>query len=558
MLVGLDVGGTHTDAVLVDKSGVVAAAKVITRHDNLLESVNEGIRRVIEGADRDGIERINLSTTLSTNAIVEGKTETTGMLVSAGPGVDPGNYRIGDYYFPLAGSIDHRGTEVLPVDEKGLAAAMASCRKAGIRVYAAVGKFSTRNPRHEKIMGEGIGDEADFVTLGHALSGRLNFPRRIATAYYNSAVWRLYNGFADAVEQSMQGYGLKAQLHILKADGGTMPVSLSKRLPVETILSGPAASVMGIVALCRITRDSVILDIGGTTTDIAVFASGSPLVEPDGIALDSRLTLVRALKTRSVGIGGDSEIRREGERIVVGPQRRGASMAFGGQLPTLTDAFNAKGISACGDVGRSRDGIGSFARDFGLTPEALSSRAVEYAVKKIKDEVDALVTGINERPVYTIHELLEGKKVVPEALYVMGGPAKDFAALLSDAFKMEAVVPENYAVANAVGAALARTTMYLELLADTEKGRLLIPDIGVSRDIPPTYSLEEAEADAKKYLLGYLRNAQVGDRHIEAEIVDSASFSMVQGFYTSGRNIRVKCQVKPGVLQEYGESVRGA
>ncbi len=556
MLLGLDVGGTHTDIVLVDRSGVVAAAKTPTVHDNLIESVNSAVAKIAGDVDVKKIERVNLSTTLSTNAIIEGKTEKVGVLVSSGPGVDPESYRIGDHYFAIAGSLDHRGEEVLPLDERQLDTTVKQCRKAGLNVYAAVTKFSTRNPDQEDKMRERLGDAAAFITSGHRLSGRLNFPRRISTAYYNSAVWRTYRAFAGAVEQSMGGLGIKAPLNILKADGGTMPLAVSMDLPVETILSGPAASVMGIVALCEMDQDSIILDIGGTTTDIAIFASGAPLIEPDGIALDSRLTLVRSLKTRSIGIGGDSFLRVEGGEVCAGPERKGHAMAEGGAGPSLIDAFNFLGIDVFGDANASRNGIEKLAERNGMNPRDMAGKAVKFAIEKITASVHAFIDEINQRPVYTIHEFLEGKMVKPSRVYIMGGPAKAFEGLLSREFNLRTVTPKNHSVANAIGAALARTTMYIELLADTERGRLLIPDIGVSKGISRTYSLEEAQRDALHYLTEHLKSISAGEGGQVVEIIDAASFSMVRGYESTGKNIRVKCQIKPGVIDEYAGAIK--
>ena len=190
MLLGIDAGGTHTDVVIVDAGGVRAAAKVVTNHENLFESVNDGIAAMLREVDATRIDRVNLSTTLSTNAIVENTTEKVGMIVSAGPGIEPSHFTIGDHYHRVEGALDHRGTEILPLDEKRLEKAIAACRKAGIKTYAAVSKFSTRNPAHENTVREALIGSADFITLGHGISGNLNFPRRIATAYYNSAVWR--------------------------------------------------------------------------------------------------------------------------------------------------------------------------------------------------------------------------------------------------------------------------------------------------------------------------------------------------------------------------------
>jgi len=266
MLLGIDVGGTHTDAVVINQQGIVAAAKVITVHENLLHSVQMALEEVLQGVNPRQIRKINLSTTLTTNAIIEQKLDPVGMFVASGPGIDPEQYQIGEHYFPCQGSIDHRGVEREPLADDQVESYLQTCKADDVRHYAAVSKFSPRNPIHEKVLQKKLAAHADFVTLGHQLSGRLNFPRRIATAYYNSAIRQPFNHFADAIEDSMKKLGIQAPINILKADGGTMPFSVSRCLPVESILSGPAASVMGIVALCDIHEDAIILDIGGTTT----------------------------------------------------------------------------------------------------------------------------------------------------------------------------------------------------------------------------------------------------------------------------------------------------
>jgi len=324
-----------------------------------------------------------------------------------------------------------------------------------------------------------------------------------------------------------------------------MPVAVSRNIPVESILSGPAASVMGIVALCDITRDSVMLDIGGTTTDIALFADGVPLIEKDGISLQSSPTLVRSLKTRSIGVGGDSAIHVEGKSVSIGPDRKGPSMAAGGKEPALVDALNYRGIIEYLDVAASRRGITDFAKKKGIAAAKLADAAFEFAVGRIKQEVDAMLDEIRNRPVYTIHEMLEGKTIAPEVVYVMGGPARAFRESLAKAFGAKVEIPKNYDVANAIGAALARTTIEIELFADTGKGTLLIPSIDVRQKIPSGYTLKDAERDAKKLLEEHL-SAMGVPADADFEVIESSSFNMIDGYYSSGKDIRVKCQIKPG------------
>jgi len=556
MLLGIDVGGTHTDAVVMSQQGIAAAAKVVTIHENLLHSVQMALEQVLQSVSPEQIRNINLSTTLTTNAIIEQQLDPVGMFVASGPGIDPGQYQIGDYYFPCQGSIDHRGVERSPLTETQVEDHLQKCKADNVRCYAAVTKFSPRNPVHEQLLTKKLEPHADFITVGHQLSGRLNFPRRIATAYYNSAVSKPFNRFADAIENSLKKLSIQAPINILKADGGTMPFSVSRRLPVESILSGPAASVMGIVALCDIHEDAIILDIGGTTTDIAVFATGAPLLEKDGIAIGGHSTLVRAIVTRSIGIGGDSLVQINKGKLTVGPQRQGPAMAFGGPKPTLTDACNLKGLATAGNKQASIDGIALLAEKLPATPEELAERIIATAVSSIMNTTREIIREINNRPVYTVHEMLTDRQLAPEKLYVMGGPAAAMSDTLAAAFNLPATVPDDYAIANAIGAALTRSTMELELFADTEKKTLIIPVLEVVANIPFQYSLDDAVSRGKTSLAAYLQsyNQQDIDEH-DIETMEADSFNMISNYFTVGKNIRVSCQLKPGIRKKYRQGL---
>jgi N-methylhydantoinase A/oxoprolinase/acetone carboxylase beta subunit len=551
MLLGIDVGGTHTDAVLVNEDGIISTFKARTDKKNLLKTVTSALKEVTSGIDVKQIKNINLSTTLSTNAIIENKLEKTGLFISSGPGIDPNNFKIGENTYIIEGSINHRGSEILKLNESSISKAVKECTKNGIKVFAAVTKFSTRNSQQESAMTHALKDHADFVTEGHILSSQLSFPRRVATAYYNSAVWRIYSDFLGSITGALGTMGIKAPVNILKADGGTMPAEVSKSLPVESILSGPAASIMGIIALCRITEDSVILDIGGTTTDIAIFASGAPLIERDGISLAGIPTLVRSLQNRSIGIGGDSAITFIKGQVKVGPERKGPSGADGGSHPTLIDAMNYSGIITYGDTKKSASLIEQLASANKKDPSEVAGNAIDFSVNKINDEVAALLSEINQKPVYTIHEMLEGKKVNPEKIYIIGGPAAAVAKVMKG--NINIVVPKNFEVANAIGAALARTTFEAELFADTGKGKMVIPNLGIEEKVSVRYSLGDAENDVISYTRKYMEKSGYSDTNPDIDIVESSNFRMISDFYSSGNDIRVKCQIRPGIIMNLHE-----
>ncbi len=559
MLLGIDVGGTHTDAVLLDRSGLLASAKVETQQDDLLQSIRAALGRIRETAGDVEVQRFNLSTTLCTNAIVQDELTPVGVMVSAGPGMDPEQFRIGDHYEVIRGALDHRGEEIQPLDMDQVERCASRFLDQGLRVFAAVGKFSPRNPGHEEQMIDALSERADFLTAGHQISGQLNFPRRIATSYYNSAVWPLFNSFANSVEDSLREYNLFPQLNILKADGGTMPLSQARRTPVESIFSGPAASVMGLMALCDIEEDALMLDVGGTTTDVGVFAGGDPLVEAERVELVHKPTLVRAMKTESIGLGGDSAVGLDGEGLRVGPMRRGACLARGGGQATLVDALNCIAEECFGDREASVQGMHDLGGGLQCSMEDAAQQVVRHSCRRLREQTMAMLERINERPVYTVHEFLESRRIEPRRLYLMGGPARVMAPYLSREFGLPVVVPENAGVANALGAALARPTMQAELFADTSRGNLTVPVMGRQETVTRDYSLKQAKQDLAEDLCRHVRESyNWAVDPSEAEIVEESAMNMVRGMHTVGQDIRVKCQIKPGITPEYEGVVKCA
>ncbi len=547
MRIGIDIGGTHTDGVLIDGDRLIAAAKTPTFSDNLLESISQVLRSILSGQDPGKVSTINLSTTLNTNAIVTGRIEKVGVLVVGGPGIAPETYRIGEHFHLIPGSLDHLGTETTPLDMDRLQAAVADCAGKGVKSFAVVGKFSPRNPSQENTIREHLGNRADFVSSGHLLSGQLNFGRRIHTAYYNSAVWRAFRAFSTALQESLLKFNIRADVNILKADGGTMPLLRALESPVVSIFSGPAASVMGILAMEPTDSDILMLDIGGTTTDIALFAAGQPLLEREGISIDGRPTLVRAIHVESIGIGGDSLIQVEQGVVLVGPQRLGPCMARGGSAPTLMDALNVLELVEFGNSRNSIMGIEELANRHGIPGRQLARDVVDTAINAISTRIDSLITQVNSKPVYTIQEILEDRPITPSKLIVIGGPAVVFRELLQTSLGMEVVIPPLHGVANAIGAALTRSTAQLVLTADTARGKVSIPRLEIFRSVPRSYTLETAINEAKSLLIGDLEQAGVRISAEEVQITQADSFNIVEDFYTTGRNIRVVAQVQPAV-----------
>lgn len=552
MILGIDVGGTHTDAAIIKNHKLKKKAKVPTNAENLLDSFIKVTDEIFKDENPKDLKRLVISTTISTNAIVQGKTERVGLILTSGPGLPPSMLRINEDAHFISGYVNHRGIEITGIDHDEVAKIGASFREVGIDHAAVVGKFSSRNPKQEIAVGNIIGSMVKHVSFGHRMSGNLNFPRRVSTAYLNAAIWNLYTAFAEAIRKFVKQKGVDIPIYVLKADGGTVGIDQSTGYPVKTILSGPAASIMGILSLTNCTQDAIGLDIGGTTTDIAVFADGVPLLEPLGVTIGRHKTLIRGLRTRSIGIGGDSRVTYESNRIIIGPQRDGASAAFGGPSPTPTDAMNVLGLTSLGDKERSIAAIGSIAGRMGCPVHESARKIFDRTCKEIVDSVREMIEDINEMPVYTIHEMLEGKKLAPEILYVVGGPAGPMAPSLGKLLECPVEIPANAEVANAIGAALARTTAELTLHADTELKTLTIVEDGTQIPVSGNFSRTDAISIGKEKLRERALKMGATKDDIEIETIEDQQFNMVRGFYTTGKNIRLKLQVKPGLTGSFG------
>jgi N-methylhydantoinase A len=555
MIVGLDVGGTHTDVVVLQGRKIVSKVKSLTDENNLLQTVCLGVFDAIRGLDPQAIQRLVVSTTLATNAIIQGKTEPVGILVASGPGVNPHAFTIGDHYHVVGGAIDHRGQEIAPINDEEVLEVARKLKSENVRNLALVGKFSIRNPSHELKMRDLLADNFETVTLGHQVSGQLNFARRIATAYLNGAVARISGEFYQAVLGCMEQEGIKIPLDILKADGGTMAQASSAQYAVETILSGPAASVMGTLAFTDPDKEEVVLDIGGTTTDIAIVVNGAPLLKPLGIRIGGYNTLVRALRTVSIGVGGDSWVRLENGDLKIGPERKGRALAYGGPELTPTDALVTLDTVQGGQKQRAIEGIHRLAEQLGKGVEETAEAIVEKSCSLIMEAVKALVNRVNQQPVYTIHELLEGRTIQPSGIIVIGGPAQEIAPWLQAVSGWQTRVPSEYEVANAIGAATARTTCEVTVLADTSRGYVCAPEEGYVDKIGKEASKQRVVQIAFDLLRKKAHRLGADKNNMEMELLEDSEFNMVQGFYTVGRNIRVRAQIKPGLIRPYGEAV---
>lgn len=340
-------------------------------------------------------------------------------------------------------------------------------------------------------------------------------------------------------------------IHILKADGGAISFDASIEFPAQTILSGPAASVMGSIVYASDQEDVVVLDIRGTTTDIAVLIKKAPVFDPLGIKLGRYKTLIRSLKGSSIGIGGDSAVRIENGDLAIGPERLGPAMGYGGSVLTPTDAMFVLGMIKDGDREKAVKGVAPVAAELGVSIEEAAFNIFDLTCKKILINVRDLINQINSKPVYTIHDFLEGYKVNPTKMLVLGGPAPYFAGHLEKLSDFKVSVVPGWKTANATGAALAKTTCEVTLFADTQQGIVAAPEENFTKTITNRFSKTDAVDMAFDLLKKKAVQRGAGTGNIETEVVEDLQFNMVRGFHTTGKNIRVKVQIKPGLIHDY-------
>ncbi len=315
---GLDTGGTYTDAVLMEMSdgSVLCKAKSLTTREDLCI----GIRGSISGFDRELLSKVctvSLSSTLATNSIVEGKGCRVG-LVCIGYDYD-GSVRT-DFSVTVSGGHDLHGAEKAPLDEAAAREFLESL-KGRVDAIAVNGYLAIRNPDHETRVRDMAKEILDVpVVCGHELSSNLGFNERTATCVMNAMLIPVIDDLLRSVRSVLEEYEIHAPLMIVRGDGAMMSEAMAKSKPVETILCGPAASLVGAMHMTGL-KDAIVMDMGGTTTDIGILRDGKPRLEPEGAIIGGKRTHVMAAEIATSGIGGDSRIIVNGRRIILSSVR---------------------------------------------------------------------------------------------------------------------------------------------------------------------------------------------------------------------------------------------
>jgi N-methylhydantoinase A/oxoprolinase/acetone carboxylase beta subunit len=538
---GVDTGGTYTDAVIVDEAAdlVIGKAKSLTTRADLALGIGRAVDAALAGAGvaAQDVALVSLSTTLATNALVEGQGGRVALIFIGFDADDLERGGLvealkGDPVIRLAGGHTHAGTEAAPLD---LAALEAEVAALGPQVmgFAVAARFATRNPAHETAARALIRRVTGRpVTCSHELSAQLNGPKRALTAVLNARLIGMIDRLVAACERHLLAIGIHAPLMVVRGDGALISAAMVRERPIETILSGPAASIVGARWLTG-ASDALVSDIGGTTTDVALLRDGLPEIDPQGARVGGFRTMVEAVAMRTTGLGGDSEVHLITEGLAgglrLGPRRL---------IPVaLLAADHSAMVHAALDRALSSDTAGDFDGRFvvpmggqtgGLTPreatvltriteamplaQALTTRLEVAALERLVARGLVMIAGVTPSDASHVLGRLEAwdGSASEKALRILGrrrnGAGERFAtdpSLLAQAIidqltaqtvdcLLEAAFDEDTAFAGQDSAALARHALTKAGLGQHRgviqlSARLGVPVIGLGASAPSYY-----------------------------------------------------------------------
>ncbi len=451
---GIDTGGTFTDAVAVDlgTGEILAKAKRPTTREDLAIGIRDALGAIDAGL-LPGVELVSLSTTLATNAVVEGKGARVGLIIAVPDPATfslPGGLPAADVAV-IAGAHAPDGSLRTPLDVAAAEAAVARMASS-VDAFAVSAFFSVANAEHEVAVRALIANTcAAPVVCGHELSQRIGMVERATTAALNARLLPLVRDLLDAVRTTLGEFGIDAPLMVVKGDGSLTAETVARLRPVDTVLSGPAASVVGACRLSGLTS-AIVADMGGTTTDIAFVAGGMPEVSPEGALVGGWRTRVQALDVRTVGLGGDSRVRVDSDgRVTLGPDRAVPLCTAAEKFPELLGELERFAALASKDELAEEPLFLTLVKRPGSRPDRESSTRMS-----------------------DVFALLEGRAVHIGEVVRVGGPFIDLDALVRAGHLAEiALTPTDVLAASgdlALGDAAA-STLGLRLLASVARLR---------------------------------------------------------------------------------------
>ncbi len=533
-IIGIDAGGTNTDGVLLSENGLISSVKVPSTPNDVA-----GIREVLKSLKDDAesnsvvIDRVVIGTTLILNSALKGEMGECACLLIPGPGLNPSLAEAGDLNRVVGGYIDHRGRKVEELDVEEVKRFKEET-DGQVETYAVVGKFSVRNPVLEDEAANTLNGDEKTISRGHEVSSDLSFPIRASTIVLNAKSKPVFHGFASDIEDVISELGINAPLYFIKSDGAMLNREMVSQVPFVTIKSGPAVSTLGLFALTG-APNAITIDIGGTTTDIGLISDGEPEME-DKLEIAGFKTPFSSIKSVDVALGGDSRVEIEQDEIKI-RERRGQSVAFGGDYPTVTDALHVLKEFVQGDRKRSEEAMKGLGSETGMDLEELSTEVVNKFSQQVSQETQDFLKE---------HGKLNGEK----KLRLLGGGVLSRYLLPRIAHNLghPYEVPHHAEVAGAVGCAVSRVSLKTGIHIDTAQGVMTVNGIPREVEKGKRFSEKELMEVARKEAKKTSQNA--GASHVGEEDVEVKSmryFNVVEMVRVSGQISDIEAQVKPGI-----------
>lgn len=446
-VVGIDTGGTYTDAVLLDTTiqgadCIRRKAKAITTHEKLEEGIRESLMGLkLSDQDIGKIEKVVLSTTLATNAIVEGKIRKIGLLMIGGV---PAGRLATEEAIAVDGKVNIKGRIIRDIDKEEVKRAVKKLLPH-VESFAVSGQASVRNPILEQRAKAVIQNVCDLpVVCGHELVSELGYLERTNTAVVNAGLLPIIDQFIAAIKTILEEQKIDVPIFVVKGDGTIARIDAIRSTPVDTVLSGPAASIIGAINLTGV-KDAVVADMGGTTTDIGIVRNKRVELSKDGAVVGDWKIRIKSAKLYTYGLGGDSEIRMENGCVQVGPERLLPACRGGEHHVTPTDILHYTGEFIQWERKKAADAVMEQAKLAGMG-----------------SDVDGYVERAKNAIIEKIYDNLKRYRRIKFPVSAIGAPAESWYRIVQKKHNFNLMVPRHYEVANAVGAATSGVSVEAE------------------------------------------------------------------------------------------------
>ena len=456
---GIDVGGTNTDAVIIDESyNVIAEVKRATSLD-IYEGILGALKNVLDvsGIDKAQIAQAMLGTTQCTNAIVERKNLAQIGILRIGAPATLGVLPMVDWAEDIKGiaagievirgGYEYDGKEIASLDEEAAIAFFEKMKDKGVRSIAIAGAFATiRNDqelRAAQLCRQVMGDDT-HVSISSEI-GSMGIIERENATILNAALWKVADKFTEGFAKSLRDEGINnAAIYLSQNDGTLMTMEYARRYPILTVACGPTNSIRGASYLSNL-KNAIVIDVGGTTTDVGAIQSGFPRESSVAVTIGGIRTNFRMPDVMSIGLGGGSIIREQKDgSVTVGPDSVGyelenKALVFGGDVMTATDIAVRLGMVSIGDESKVEH-----------IPQETAKKAMAEIRRMTEDAIDAIKVSNEDCDVILV-----------------GGGSVILPSNLAGASKT--IKPEHFGCANAIGSAISKVSGTYEKLINYDE-----------------------------------------------------------------------------------------